>query len=600
MGSKNSDLLPPLFDQILAHHGYGEIGAHIREDIVRALETGIVNAAAARERETNSRTSSANPSGPDRPVVLRTSDRLSGEDLSRTSLVGLLEQQTGLKQEVLEIALLLVEAQIDLRLKGAQKFTIAGLEFSTGEYKVVQADTQWCTSVLAVAAQAAARDERSLWFVWDKSRAGIRVLVDTIQLSAAQRDALPYEISIDSSRVEPLLADPRTGEAIRVLHVSDLHLAGELRQEGRKLLKPLGAPTHSFTAARLVANAVRELSPSYDLLIATGDLTTDGSRESFETVMQYVQSGTISGSNPMRIAAYGLGASKSKRVLIPGNHDRYAGKLIVEQHLDNLFEQTLGTPRTYPYAVGFRPHNTIADREALTLLLFVFDSTLPEGRDGGDSRLEAAAVGEIGPEELSRFEELAKTAAKEGRVDQPSGEPLDFSPTNCVRVALLHHHPLVTYAETTYRESGFFGKTIEAIKKYKDEREAGLVQMKDGDEFLRSCMNAGVQLALFGHQHYPYRRTAVLNKGSEVETPFGRRLAVVRNFCCPTTLQYDAKGNGFYVFDFKDRSSLDWSLIGAMRSDGRLVGAMKDIEGGSVELDGGLSEAERLSSYSID
>ena len=87
------------------------------------------------------------------------------------------------------------------------------------------------------------------------------------------------------------------------------------------------------------------------MLVATGDLTTDGSRESFETVLQYVQSGSVSGENPMRIAAYGLGASRSQRILVPGNHDRYAGQAAlfrVGEDSRRGFEQVLETPKLLP------------------------------------------------------------------------------------------------------------------------------------------------------------------------------------------------------------------------------------------------------------
>ena len=84
----NTDLLPPLFDQVL---GYFESeqpkdkntatklpGALVRELIINSLESGIVNAAATGWRRRLSETPSLRERG-DRAFQLRTSDRLSGE-----------------------------------------------------------------------------------------------------------------------------------------------------------------------------------------------------------------------------------------------------------------------------------------------------------------------------------------------------------------------------------------------------------------------------------------------------------------------------------------------------------------------------------------
>ena len=602
MPALNSDLLPPIFEQVLVHFGHRKVGAYVRQDIVRTLESGLVNAAAVLEREKSLRTIQDNGAAPGGPTVLKTSDRLSGADFSRTALVELLQQHTGLLPEVLEIALLLIEAQIDLRLKGCGKFKISGIEFASIDGQAVAGVADWSKAVLQASIQRATEDRPSIWsaFSWRRN-AGIQVLVETIQLGAAQRDALPYRVTIDRTLIEPLLAEPRNGSTIRLLHVSDLHLALELREEGRKLPSPVGAPTHSFEAARLVAGAVRSLSPRYDLLVATGDLTTDGTRASFETVLQYVQGGSIAGDNPMRIASYGLGASKSQRILLPGNHDRYAGKLVIGQRLDDEFERALETPRTYPYVVGFRPLEDQTD--ALTLLFFVFDSTLPEGRKGNTPSdwFDALAVGEVSWEEVARAEELAKQVAEKKIVDRLVGDPITFDPSRTVRIALLHHHPVVTYhRETLVRRKGLFARGIDLVREYRDNREASLVQMKGGDEFLAGCLRMGIQLVCFGHQHYPYRRLVAADKRTTIATPFGNRVAALRAFCCPTALQYDAKGNGFYIYDIVDEATVVWTSIGSLRSEGRLTGPMEHIESESIQLDGEPEPDERATQHVVN
>ncbi len=633
MPAPNTDLLPPLFEQVLAFFDQQEVGAHVRQDIILALETGIAHAAVAGEREAAQRTTGTRTTSEEGPVVLKTSDRLSGADLSRAALVEQLQLQTDLDATILEVALLLVEAQIDLRLKGAGKFKIADIEFSSGLREAESTDVAWCKSVLEATLKGATEDRPSVWSAFGKRKpAGVRVFIDTIQLSAALRDAHPYVIKVDRHRVESLLAEPRTDERIRLLHISDLHLIDELREEGKRVKKPFGAPSHSFSTARAVSTAVDSLRPRYDLLVATGDLTTDGSRESFETVLQYVQRGSISGENPMRIAAYGLGAARSQRILVPGNHDRYAAKLIVGQQLDDTFEQILETPKPYPYIVGYRPHGK--SKKSLTLLFFVFDSTLPEGRTGWsfEDWAAAAAVGRIEEEELRKAGELTEKVVKQKKVDQLAGEPLEFEPSHTIRIALLHHHPVVTQPRTKYiPTTGFkswFGPAMQKIETWRDAREAALVKMEGADEFLAWCLKSGIQLILFGHQHYPYQRVVVAQGLQSIHTPFGHRTAAIRTFCCPTTLQYDAKGNGFYLFDFLSKCDADshdsqktaddpqgkagepqanspkwqieWTSIGSLRTDGADARPMKQFDRKIVDLDAEPTADEKVDAYEVD
>lgn len=50
MGVLNTDLLPPLFDQILTHYTGPRAPLYARDHIIRALENGILNAVAERQR----------------------------------------------------------------------------------------------------------------------------------------------------------------------------------------------------------------------------------------------------------------------------------------------------------------------------------------------------------------------------------------------------------------------------------------------------------------------------------------------------------------------------------------------------------------------
>jgi hypothetical protein len=72
--------------------------------------------------------------------------------------------------------------------------------------------------------------------------------------------------------------------------------------------------------------------------------------------------------------------------------------------------------------------------------------------------------------------------------------------------------------------------------------------------------------------------------------------AALRAFCAPTALQYDAKGNGFYVFDFIDPTHVVWTLIGSMRSEGRRLGPMEHLESVTFGLDD-MSDAGELETH---
>ena len=74
MGVPNIDLLRRSSNRDLAFFGVQQVGSHVRQDIIRSLENGIVNAAAAGEREERQRTASDKRIGPyDDAVVLRRS-----------------------------------------------------------------------------------------------------------------------------------------------------------------------------------------------------------------------------------------------------------------------------------------------------------------------------------------------------------------------------------------------------------------------------------------------------------------------------------------------------------------------------------------------
>ena len=296
------------------------------------------------------------------------------------------------------------------------------------------------------------------------------------------------------------------------------------------------------------------------MVAATGDLTTDGTAKFFEAVLRYIRGGPLSGDNPMRTALFGMGAGEGRRVLIPGNHDRYEGAKIGLQTITSRFEDLLGTSRTYPYVRGFRPQ--AKEKDGLTVLFFVFNSTLTTTEKHHPFPLHKMAAGIITKDELIRLRELVVDVVSKKRVTSLDGESLEFAPEHTIRVALVHHAPVEPKQEPQADERGwalFPGKWLRA-------RSEALARLEGADDFLAGCLRAGAQLVLFGHLHGGYQRGVTWKSDGEMQTPFGPATGL-RAFCCPTTLEADSKENGFYVFDCESKESVAMSYYSWVGTD---------------------------------
>ena len=73
----------------------------------------------------------------------------------------------------------------------------------------------------------------------------------------------------------------------------------------------------------------------------------------------------------------------------------------------------------------------------------------------------------------------------------------------------------------------------------------------------------------------------------------------MRTFCCPTTLQYDAKGNGFYVFDFSAKAQVEWTSIGSLRVDDESPRALKQLDRSTFDLDAEPTADENETRYDV-
>ena len=96
------------------------------------------------------------------------------------------------------------------------------------------------------------------------------------------------------------------------------------------------------------------------------------------------------------------------------------------------------------------------------------------------------------------------------------GTKLNVRYENCVRIAVLHHHPLDGSSTTL---------------------------MENSEQFMKYCVELGMHLVLFGHDHQefwqPRSDFARLTNHQDHQTLF---------FCCPSATEYDSE-NEFYTFE---------------------------------------------------
>ncbi len=316
-----------------------------------------------------------------------------------------------------------------------------------------------------------------------------------------------------------------------LLHISDLHFVEDIQTEGQRLswrARTLLAKSHSFSKLQAFNRALINLrlrQRGHDLTLVTGDVTTDGSEGAFRTAREFFDNSEIHRDG--RLIAFGLGLTKGSRIVLPGNHDRYRGRWLPIQHRSSFFERILETPEEYPYVRGYR-RLPGTDPDQWTLLFFVFDSTA--GLRTGFSRLERIARGYLTPTECLWLQTTAHDLAQNKKVKNIDGLELSFRLDRCVRVAVLHHHPVLGSIRT---------------KSGGDQ----LTSLLNDALFVEKCFAAGINLVLFGHQHVQYTARREPPPGLD-PTPFGPPKPIYF-VCCPSTLEHSEERNGFYLFDFE-------------------------------------------------
>jgi 3',5'-cyclic AMP phosphodiesterase CpdA len=314
-------------------------------------------------------------------------------------------------------------------------------------------------------------------------------------------------------------------------------------EEGRSLAIK-GPKTHAYAKIDALSAAVFEIeevrNKPIDIVVVTGDVTTDGSKESLETALEFIQHDDIYRYLPARRVLRGLGADLSSRIIVPGNHDRYSGRLwpIPQQTPGQSLEEVFESPTHYPYAQGFSfasSDELDGDQNEKAIIFFVFDSTMvqPDRRDFYNK----IARGRIELGECNRLRELATEIRKTQVVPASDGTALSVDYDKATKIVVLHHHPILPDPITDGR--------LTLITRIRRKLQSKLTLMENSDEFVQACCDAKVDFVLFGHQHKEY------------ETAREAGGHIVRFHCCPSTSEFSETQNGFNVIDIHSEGRYD-------------------------------------------
>lgn len=319
-----------------------------------------------------------------------------------------------------------------------------------------------------------------------------------------------------------------------LLYVSDLHFFQQLSFKGGRnwALKNFAVKSHSVAKARVFARKIythRVSAGNEDILIATGDISTDGTSRSLEIAREFIEKSSIYEHG--RLVSGGLAAHRGQRIIVAGNHDRYGDWFLpYESQTNRNLESVFHIRDQYPYVVGFRRPAQRADANLPTILFYVFDSTVTGDIARSLNPQKRIARGIVTYQDCEWLESMPDILRRAKSVPDLGGETLAIDYENTIRVALLHHHPVIKQKNSIFQ---FFNKSSWSI-------------MENADRFVDTCFKAEVDLVLFGHEHENHNEP----QQREIIETNGTRVHSIRFVCCPSTTEYSEKKNGYYTIDF--------------------------------------------------
>lgn|GEM_PF-2173514 len=325
--------------------------------------------------------------------------------------------------------------------------------------------------------------------------------------------------------------------AIRLFHISDLHIIEDLFTSGGMFrARSKGAKSHSKKRAGQLATTIKMLRQDSDVLIVSGDLTTDGSPGAIESAEDYLSSASIKEPGGGWLA--GLDWPLGRRVIIPGNHDRYGGSIVPGQRPSDAFETQLGLPNSYPYTrVLVQP--AVPD---VAVAIFVIDSCPPRETQRQYRRWRPGLIagGYVPPDASADLVAQATALDRERTGVGVDGAKISVRDRDVVRIAVVHHHAV----DNPAHKRTMFKRAKHWVF---PERMAG------SNEFIAACVQAGIQLVLFGHKHECFLvpvPTEQLTERSNYQQYAFEAAPHVWFACCPSTTQYKtSNAPGFFEIE---------------------------------------------------
>lgn len=123
-------------------------------------------------------------------------------------------------------------------------------------------------------------------------------------------------------------------DSIKIVHISDLHISEHILRDPSQSFKFPHRYGHDVQAFLSLDSYLKE--NEWDLLVITGDITRIGNVESFENVRNWLEGQLLLGGHKIGLRLTEI--EGKDYVLIPGNHDRFNGK-VTQGALDNYHSQ---------------------------------------------------------------------------------------------------------------------------------------------------------------------------------------------------------------------------------------------------------------------
>ena len=271
-----------------------------------------------------------------------------------------------------------------------------------------------------------------------------------------------------------------------IMHLSDMHFNRTFQNEKPTFLSRLGAAPHDFKLLRALDTVFSEIpfqiqkslglerKPKINMIIITGDLTTDSEKNSFGNAQTFLKSKYVIGKNKR------IGVNMSSNLfLVPGNHDCLFQKFEKIAFLRYFFTKYY---INYSDQFDSLPYFKRRKIDDTNFLLIGIDTNRIKKRPRNIAR------GKVGSEQIQEIDNFL-TNLRERNEEY-------FN--SCFKIAFFHHHLLCSNGNHLHFLKNIFKIILKDI----------LVPhtLKDASNVIKILCRHKIDMAIFGHEHKCYRR----------------------------------------------------------------------------------------------